>query len=186
MHVHPVTARYVEALSNLAHKAQAPGLPGAIGRDLERLGGVLAAGLAARITDRRLGVVQRRAELAAALTGMHELTRNFCLLAFDRRRESVVIEAPEAFRQRELALAGIAEGVVESPRPLSAGDLSELGVALSARLGGRVQLSQKLAPELVAGVRVRVGSKMLDVSAQGRMHELRRHMLAAPLPALRG
>jgi F-type H+-transporting ATPase subunit delta len=183
MHVHPVTARYVEALANLAERA---GAADAVGRDLERLRGLLAGGLAARLVDSRTPAEKRRAALAEALAGAHQLAKNFCLLAFDRRREQVVLEAPEAYRSRQLARAGVSEGVVESPRALAAGDLAALEAALSGRLGGRVKLSQRQNSELLAGVRVRVGSRMIDASAQGRLGELRRRMTDAPLPALPG
>jgi F-type H+-transporting ATPase subunit delta len=88
----------------------------------------------------------------------------------------------DAFRAKRLEREGVVEGVLECPRPLDASELESLATSLGARLGKRVSLSARLNPDLVGGVRVFVGARMLDRSVQGRLEGLRRKMLAARLP----
>jgi F0F1-type ATP synthase delta subunit len=47
--------------------------------------------------------------------------------------------------------------------------------------GRTVELEQRLAPELVAGVRVFVDNKLIDQSASGRLTQLRERMMGARL-----
>ena len=53
----------------------------------------------------------------------------------------------------------------------------------AARLGKEVVLTSRINEDLVAGVRVYVGSQMIDQSVQGRLEDLRKKLEAAPLPA---
>ena len=58
----------------------------------------------------------------------------------------------------------------------------EVRTRLGGELGKTVRLSQRVAPDLLGGVRVFVGSRMIDGSAVGRLEGLRRQLLDAPLP----
>ncbi|MEO2163801.1 MAG: F0F1 ATP synthase subunit delta, partial [bacterium] len=79
---------------------------------------------------------------------------------------------------------GAAKGIVESARPLESAELEALSQDLSKRLGKDVTLTGRVDPDLVGGVRVFVGTSMIDQSLQGRMDGLRRRMMEARLPAV--
>ena len=178
----PVTIRYSEALYNLA-KGQ--GVLDAVRSDVERISTELSTpAVASFFFDARVSLDTRRLKFAPVLAGMQELTRNFVNLLFDKRREEVLGSLGEAFHRRHLDETGAAEGVVESARPLGSGEIAELAVSMGSRLGRRVSLENRIVPDLVGGVRVIVGSKMIDCSLQGRMDGLRKKMLEAPLPSL--
>ena len=178
----PVTIRYTEALFGLARRS---GILEEMRADVARLARELASpSNAAFLFDGRIPVEERRARIQPFLTGVHVFFRNFVNLLFDRRREEVLRNLGEAFHQRALDEEGAAEGLVESARPMSTREVSDLALALGARLGKKVALESRVNPEVLGGVRVVVGSKMLDCSLAGRMDELRRKLLAAPLPSL--
>ncbi len=160
MRIDPVTARWAQALYNVA---QPQGSLEELQRDLDQ--------------------VAEAESLKAGLGGFHETTRSFVQLCFERRRREVLGGIADAFRQRVLSERGAVEGVVESPRPLGAEELDRLQESLASRLGKEVILTSRVNEKLMAGVRVFVGSNMIDQSVQGRLEDLRKKLEAAPLPS---
>ena len=177
--VDPVSARWAGALFNLARRQ---GVLDEVGRDLARVAAELAV---PRVRAFLLGKssAERDRKVAALLATFHPLTRNFVRLALDRGRGLVLLHAAEAFRRRALVEEGVVEGVVESARELDSAELSSLEAALGARIGARVRLSQRVREELLAGVRVFVGARMMDQSVQGRLEALRRRLEGARVSA---
>jgi F-type H+-transporting ATPase subunit delta len=176
----PVAGRYAEALFRLS---KTRGVLEAVRADVERLAAACAPGGAlATVFDERLALEQRRTLARSVTAGLSPLTQDFVELLFDKRRVEVLRELGAAFHRRLLEERGAAEGVVESARALSDADLAELARALGPRLGKQLTLRNRTAPELVGGVRVLVGSKMIDASVRGRLEGLRKNLMAAPLP----
>jgi F-type H+-transporting ATPase subunit delta len=176
MKVGPVSARYAGALFELARDA---GALDKVQADVEMLGSDHgAAALGARTPH---DVAFKRVEELAKR--MHKLTGNFVRLLRDKKRLEVLAELPAAFRRCVLAHNNSVEGVVESARPLGSGEVAELAVAIGALLGKQVLLSTRLAPELLAGVRVYVDNKLIDQSALGRLDALRGNLLRVRLSA---
>ncbi len=180
----PVTTRYAEALFNVARKK---GVLEAVRSDVRRLADDLApASVSGFFFDARVAAKTRRDKMQRLTKGLHPIVRDFVSLLFDKRREHVLRGLGEAFHRRALAERGAAEGIVESARRLGAGEVAQLGAAISARLGKQVTLENRIVPALVGGVRVVVESRMLDFSFAGRMEGLRKRLLDAPLPSARG
>lgn len=180
MNIDPVTARYAEALFQLAAEA---GRLERVAREVERLGRELASPAAAGLFDARVELAQRRARAEQLLVEADPLLANLVHLLFDKRRVEVLQGLAAAFHARMLGEQGAVEGVIESARPLSQGDVAELSVGLSPRFGKRLVLANKVVPELLVGVRVIAEGRMLDASGQGRLDALKKRMLEAALPA---
>lgn len=180
----PVTSRWTGALFNLARRA---GALEAVQRDVERIGSEVAnPAVKSFLVGGNFARRERLASLDGLLVSFHPLTRSFVRLAFDRRREEILLHLAEAFRRRMLEESGVLEGVVLAPRTLGSLELGRLEQSLGARLGKRVRLESRVQPELVAGVRVYVGARMIDWSVQGRLEGLRRVLQEAPLPVPAG
>jgi len=179
MKVDAVTARYTEALYGLALRK---GELEAVRSDVERLASLLARpGVTELVFHPAKDAATRKGFLAEATSSATETFRNFVDLVFDKRRDEVLRGLGEGFRQRDLAAAGVVEGVVTSARPLASGELAELTVGLGAKLGKEVRLTNEIDTSLIAGVRVTVDNRMVDHSVAGRFDGLRRKMLAAPI-----
>ena len=181
MRIDPVTARYVDALFELALEQ---GQLDAVQRDVERLAQALAQTSSAALFDPRLPRDRRAAVLEPLLAGLSKLVQNFCRLAFERRREDVLRDVGAAFRARALAHRGVVVGQLESARELAPADVAALAKALGARLGCSVELETRVDPTLMAGLRATVSNKLFDLSARGRLEGLRRALLDAPLPPI--
>jgi F-type H+-transporting ATPase subunit delta len=175
--VSPVTARWARALFELAAEK---GALERIERDVEFLAAELAAPpVAARLFDARVPREVKRGRLERLRPHLHPLTYNFLCLLDDRGRLEVLRDLGPAFKALSLARRGVVEGVVETPRPLGAGELDALSRALSQRLGKQVQLETRLEPGLLAGARVWIDNKLLDQTASGRLERLRAKLLGA-------
>jgi len=178
-----VTARWADALYNVAARA---GAVEEVRLDTARLSAeVNRPAVAAFFFGAGVGETQRREKLGALTASLHPLTRNFVRLLFDRRRQEVLRGIGAAFHRRVLAARGEVEGTLESAHPLPAEDVAAVADKVSGLLGKRVRLAAEVRPELVGGVRVLVGARMLDVSVQGRLAGLRQRLLSAPLPTPR-
>jgi len=181
--IDPVTARYTEAFFNLAKRN---GVLDAVRSDVDVFARELASpAVTAFLFDARIASGVRRSKLEPVLTGMQELTRDFVNLLYDKNRSEVLRDLPAAFHRRMLEEEGATEGVVESERALDTAAMDELAISLGARLSKRVELTNKITPGLVGGVRVIVDNKLIDYSVRGRLEGLRKRLEQAELPSAR-
>jgi F-type H+-transporting ATPase subunit delta len=179
MKVSPVAQRYAAALFELAREQ---GLLERVEVDVQRIAREVAQPpLSDLLFDARVAPADKRKRLEQLAAQLQPLTANFLRLLIDKRRLEVLREIGAAFHRNVLDERNASEGVVESARPLGQGELAELSVALGSILGRQVQLEQRLAPDLLAGVRVFIDNKLIDQSAAGRLEGLRSKLLGARL-----
>ncbi len=177
--VGPVAARYANALFQLAREK---GQLESVARDMASIEALLASEAESGwIFDARVTAGDKRARIERVAQGLSTITGNFLRLVADKRRIELLRELPAAFKRCLLLERGAVEGQVESARPMAPGELAELSVALGAALKKEVSLSARVVPELLAGVRVLVDNRMLDVSALGRLEALRSQLNSARL-----
>lgn len=81
----------------------------------------------------------------------------------------VIREFTRLYRRRE----GIVEASVTSAAPLDAAEIASLQERLVAMTGNKVELQQHVDPELLGGIQVRVGDRLIDGSVRGRLERLR-------------
>ncbi|MEZ6016996.1 MAG: ATP synthase F1 subunit delta [Planctomycetota bacterium] len=178
-----VTARWADALYNVAARANAID---EVRQDTVRLSVEVARpAVAAFFFGGGVSETRRKEKLGALLDSLHPLTRNFVRLLFDRRRQAVLQGIGAAFHRRVLEARGEVEGTLESAHPLPEAEVEAVAAKVGTLLGKGVRLRPVVNPELVAGVRVLVGARMLDASVQGRLAGLRHKLMTAPLPAAR-
>jgi len=181
--IDPVTQRYADALWALATEKAALE---AILSDTKRLGGVVGSGAVRdAIENPRRDRAERQRVVIDALGKVHPFTANLIGLLFDKRRESVLIGLSAAIRKLELEAAGQIDGIVESARPLDAAAMAHLSTSLGVHFKKKLNLENKIVPELVGGARVIAGNRMIDYTVQGRLEALRRKLLDAPISAAR-
>ncbi len=181
MIVDPVTSRYATALYQLSRRK---GTLDAVARDLDALAAEVARpATRGLLFNPRVEREAKRAQLAPLTASMHAFTRNLVNLLLDKNREEVFKGLAAGFKRLALEERGEVEGVVESPRPLDTAEISRLAAAVGRRLGKRMILTTRIAPELVGGVRVIAANRMIDASVQGRLESLRRRMMDVRLPS---
>ncbi len=103
---------------------------------------------------------------------------NLVSLLVDRRGVSMLqaISAEyDALLDRE---RGIVRAVVTSAAPLTDDEAAAIAAKVQAMTGSRIELRRQVDPELIGGLTVRVGDRLLDASVRGRLERLRHQLLA--------
>ena len=62
---------------------------------------------------------------------------------------------------------------------LDEGLVSSIGERIEERTGRKIDLTSKVDPDIIGGIVLRVGNKVLDASVHGRLERLRRQITRA-------
>ncbi|MCK4324427.1 MAG: ATP synthase F1 subunit delta [Armatimonadetes bacterium] len=85
----------------------------------------------------------------------------------------VLQHVADLYHQLYDELRGVQHALVETPIPLSDSQKQRLHMALEKIIGGQVSLEEQINPELLGGLRIFLGHRVIDVSLQGRLEALR-------------
>jgi F-type H+-transporting ATPase subunit delta len=169
--------RYAEAAFELA---QRDGDPAGWRADLEAA--------AARLSDPQLAAVMENQGLA--LEGRSELLRaalgggvrrpvvNLGLLLLRRGRSDALPRVAAEFARLDRARQGITQAIATSATPLEPAAVEALSARLTELTGGRIELTRRVDPDLLGGIVVQLGDRLIDGSVRGRLERLR-HQLAS-------
>ena len=123
---------------------------------------------------------QRRALVAVAeKAGAHDLTRRFLGLLAEKRRLFVLPQIIDAFEGMLAAHRGEINAEVISAVPLTDEQRQTVERQLTNAAGQRVQIRTGVDPDLLGGLIVRVGSRMIDASLRSKLHQLELAMRGA-------
>jgi F-type H+-transporting ATPase subunit delta len=172
-----VARRYATAIFNLANDA---GTIDATGRDLH------AANDAIYSTDdtRRfylspvIGRGKKEDVVAGAFAGLGEIALHSVLLLVRKRREALL--APIVVEYDKLALAHAKKEPLEivSARPLPAAELEAIVARLAKTYHHAFDVTERIDPTLLGGIRITMGDRRIDGSLAGRLDELARELFA--------
>jgi F-type H+-transporting ATPase subunit delta len=104
------------------------------------------------------------------------LTRRFVGLAARNRRLFALPQMIAAFREMLAGRRGETTAEVISAKALSKAQLTALSDALAKTMGTKVALATSVDAELLGGLVVKVGSRMVDSSLRTKLHRLRLSM----------
>ena len=122
--------------------------------------------------------VLSREEQQRAMTAILEqagaaaLTTNFVGLLAARRRLFVLADVIATFNQLLAAHRGEVRAAVVSARALSEAQLAAVRATLRTVLGGEVAVDAQVDEEMIGGLVVRVGSRMVDASIRTKIQRL--------------
>ncbi|MBX7533343.1 F0F1 ATP synthase subunit delta [Qipengyuania sp. 1XM1-15A] len=174
-----LAGRYASALFDLASEA---GTVTAVESDLDKLETGLAESPELKMLTTNPRVTRGQAEKAlwgvAAIMGLSDLTQKFLGTLAQNRRLRDLSGIIRAFRSIAEAQRGEVAAEVTSAHALTDAQLADLKAKLTAREGRTVKLSTKVAPELLGGLVVTIGSKRIDGSIRTRLNSLSQAMKA--------
>jgi F-type H+-transporting ATPase subunit delta len=107
---------------------------------------------------------------------------NLLLLLIDKRRQDIIIDVADRFNETVDAERGIEHAIVISAVPLDEnlqGTLTRTVQQFSER---EVDVGFRTDPNLIGGVVIRLGDRVIDASLSKRFEDIRRAMLAVRLP----
>lgn len=174
----PVPRAYARALHEMAAAEEAVV---AVYGDMLRVRELLntTPDLAAFLKQRDVRSEGKRQALMELFDGrLHPLVLDWLGTLAGQGRANLVAEAVDAY----LELAGTASGrqiVGEAVTafPLSDEERERLETTLSAVLDQNVRLAVRVDPSLLGGVRVRVGSRVVDGTARRRLEQIRTQLV---------
>ena len=173
-----VAARYAEALFGLA---QARASVETVRAELQALVGLIAQtpALASLLERPDLEAERKLAAATAALEGQFSaIVTSLLAVLLRHRRGDQVGAVAEAFAEMADDAAGVVKAEATTVVPLTPVQRSRLTGALSRITGRRVVLAERVEPEVLAGVRVQVGDRLIDGSAAGRLERMREELVA--------
>ena len=118
-------------------------------------------------------IEQGKAIVAVAeRAGFDGLTRNFLGLVAHNRRLFAVPAMIEAFLRRLAARRGEVTAEVTSAQELTPAQLSAVNEQLRKAVGSKIAVEVKVDKNLLGGLIVKVGSRMVDASLRSKLHRL--------------
>jgi F-type H+-transporting ATPase subunit delta len=104
--------------------------------------------------------------------GLSQLVRDFLAVVARNRRLFVAPAIIEAFLRKLAARRGEVSAQVTAARPLNEAQLAALNEQLRRSIGSRVSVDVRVDPELIGGMIVKVGSRMVDGSVKSKLQRL--------------
>lgn len=95
--------------------------------------------------------------------------QNFVRVLVANDRLSVLPEIRDLFDDKKNSHEGVKEADIASAFPIDDAALAVLKSDLEARFKARVNVTVRLAPELIGGVRIAVGDQVIDASVRGKL-----------------
>lgn len=108
-----------------------------------------------------------------ARNALPAIASNFLRTVVENGRLRVLPEIAAQFRALVNETKGSSDAVVVSAFDIQPQQLEELGAVLEKRFGRKLQLSVKVDPSLIGGVRVVVGDEVLDTSVKARLEQMK-------------
>jgi F-type H+-transporting ATPase subunit delta len=122
---------------------------------------------------------QRRAIITGLLgSRVGTPTRNLVLLLARRGRLAILPRVSDEFKRLVDREHGVVVANVTSAQPLEAADLAAIAERIRAMAGARVEVQAAVDPQLIGGLTVRVGDRLIDASVRGRLARLRASLVA--------
>jgi F-type H+-transporting ATPase subunit delta len=167
---------YAEALFQVAKKGDL----NAVAAQLGEMAQVAAQPQLRQFADNPKATPAQVFELISSVvkTPLGDASKNFLLTLIDNGRLEALPEIAAQFTVLKNAQNGVADALVESAFAIEGAALSDLVATLEKRFGRKLNVSVKLVPELIGGVRVVVGDEVLDTSVQARLVQMKAALTA--------
>ncbi len=169
-----IAGRYATALFDMARDG---GQLDAVAQNLDQLTAMLAssADLVRLIRSPAFSRADQGAAIAAVMekAGFNDLTRRFVGVLAQNRRLFVLADVIAAFKTLLSHHRGEIIAEVVSATPLGDQQLAQLKSALSSAAAGNVVLQARVEPDLIGGLVVKLGSRMIDASIRAKLNSLK-------------
>ncbi len=106
-----------------------------------------------------------------------DLMVNFLNLLVDRRRQGILEFLPLIYKETVDASKGVIKARVTTVTPLNESQMHGLKKRLDEITGKKVEIEVVLDPQILGGILVRVGNRMIDRSVAGRLKNLKARLM---------
>lgn len=168
-----LAGRYATALYELADEAKQLD---AVAADLARIRAMIdeSADLRRMISSPLISRAQQAKSIDALVeqAGIGDLTRRFVRTVAGNRRLFALRSVIDAFNQMLADRRGELTAEVTSAKPLSPQQAEAVNAALRGAVGRKISMDLKVDPKLLGGLRVKVGSRLVDASLASKLQRL--------------
>ena len=169
-----VGARYAQALFDLALETKA--LP-AVEADVVALKAALVESAELRrVLASPVFPAEAKAKVLTALAAKAEfgaVTAKFLGVIAANRRADALPAAIASFQRLAAAYRGVVAAEVTSAVKLSAAQLKAVKASLQTAIGKAPEITAKVDPAILGGLKVRVGSRLFDASLRSKLDSLK-------------
>jgi F-type H+-transporting ATPase subunit delta len=167
---------YARALFELALEQ---GALAQVADELHSLRDLLSAekDLAAFFAHRTIAAERRATSLRNIFEGrVSDLTLRFMLVLNRNGRMAVLAHVADAFDKLVKEHRGEIDVEVHTARPLDAGQLDRVRDKVSAALGKTAVLHARIDENLIGGLKLRVGDKLIDASVRNQLQRIKQQL----------
>jgi F-type H+-transporting ATPase subunit delta len=126
-----------------------------------------------------IAVAKKRDVIRGVLKDFHQPVVNFVCLIVDRMRLELLTKIIVAFHDLANMAQGIAEMELTSARTLTPEELAQLKTMLAQKMQRKVEIRERVQPDLLAGFVVKRGDLQYDGSVSRRVQRLMKGMAEA-------
>lgn len=112
--------------------------------------------------------------VAAALAELPAMPLNLARLLVRKQRTGLALEIAAQFRALVQAQEGVQQAHATTAVPLTTEEQQKLSQRLESSTGQRVELTTDVDPDLLGGVVVQIGDRLIDASVRGRLVAMRK------------
>ena len=109
----------------------------------------------------------------AQAAGFHATTKKFLGLVAANRRTSHLMAIIGSFEKLSADWRGVVSAEVVTALPLSDAQSKGVAAALRTALGKDPEITTRVDPSILGGIKVRVGSRLFDASLKSRLDSLK-------------
>lgn len=125
------------------------------------------------------GERQKALAAVAEVLGLSDIARRLLDLVFERDRIPFIEQIVAAFKELADEAAGVVHVEVSVARRISDEERRRIEDSLRQKIAGSLSFVWNTRPELLGGMVIRFGGKVIDGSLQGRLERIERALLAA-------
>jgi F-type H+-transporting ATPase subunit delta len=107
--------------------------------------------------------------------------RNLVVLLLRRGRIEQLPRVAQEFARLDDQRQGVTHAAATSAAPLGADEVKAVTARLQEIVGGRVELTTDVDPQILGGLVVRIGDQLIDGSVLGRLERLRNQLASGAL-----
>jgi F-type H+-transporting ATPase subunit delta len=170
--------RYAEAAFQLATR---DGSIETWRRELEQAAATADGQLMDVLANPALPLDERLAAADRVFADLSQQVRNIIFLLVRRRRIEQLPRVAAEFIRLDERRQGITHATATSALPLTDLEVKALTARLEQMTGGRVALETDVDEDLLGGLIVRVGDRLIDGSVRGRLERLRQQLVAGTI-----
>ncbi|MDF2556841.1 MAG: synthase subunit delta [Bacillales bacterium] len=125
-----------------------------------------------------LTAVKKKEFITNCLPNLSAELKNLLMILVDRKRESSLLEVIEYFLKLVIAENDQEEAFVYSAKPLTESEEKEISAVFSKKVGKKaLRIENIVQPEMLGGLKIRIGNLIFDGSLSGQLSRLHRHIL---------